>query len=1334
MTPLTMPTALQNALGFVQLIEQAPVAITLLMGPKFVIHTANKKQLELWRKEKEEVMAKPFFDIFPEAHQQDIGQRLPQVYANGTADSAIEVETAFERNGVPQTAWYDVAYEPLRNDTLEVEGVMIVSTDVTEKVAARQKAAEAETFLRQQKDQMELAIAAGGIGIWRWDAKTDTLFWSREQEALYGLPEKSFGGKWEDFLSFILPEDKPALLAKTSEATIEKADLEIVFRIVRKDGQVRWIQSCSRNYYNNETELVYMTGTNRDITAEKEVEEELRLGAQRNQLAQEAARATLYEVLLDERRTIRQDTLKQVLGYVPEEVEPTSEAWLALIHPDDRPRVNPIFDRGIKSGEGFSVEYRVRHKDGRYIWLHDRGRILCNESGRPERLVGMSLDITAQKESEQKLLELSNQQQQTLAELEALLASAPLGFAFFDREHRYVRINETLAQINGIPVQDHIGKTIEELLPVNAKAVVPILDKIAQTGEAVMNLEVTGETPKEPGVTRHWLTGFYPVKLGGSTDVIFVGAVVMEITGRKKAEEALQQSESRYATTVEASELGLWDYDLTTGKGIFYGRMAAIWGFTSNAEMSFDDLVAGIHPDDKAWERPAFAEFIVGNNGERFDFEHRIIQKSTGAVRWLKAKGRAFFNEEGVAVRMVGVNTDITDRKNAELLLRESEHRYRNLFENSPISIWEEDFSELQKAVLLLKAQGVTDFAGYFSNRKDELYHLISSVKIIDVNQASVELLNAVSKEQVMAGLQQIFVEDTLPAFLREIEIIAAGGGRFEHEAVVQTFDGKRLDVLVRIDFPQGDEYHSVKVILIDVTARKQAEKTTRESEASLRKLKEQLELSVSAGHIGLWHYDIQADVLTWSKEQQKLYGLDEGEFEGNLASFMRFLHPDDLALVAQKQKEIEEAPRSDYTYDFRIIRKDGVVRWLQARERRIYNEDGSLLYISGINIDITDQVVAREKLQEREARFRILAESLPQMIWVADEKGHSEYHNGQWQRYTGIAGVMEAWEYMIHPDDEALSTPVYQQAFSEGKTFSHEVRLKNKAGEYRWHCSVAEPIRDAGGRIVKWVGSLTDIHDQKTLAQQLEKLVAERTSELQRSNEDLQRFAHVSSHDLKEPVRKVLTFVSRLKDEFGSGLPERAQNYIYKIDSAARRSNAMIDGVLHYSLLSSYEQQREPVDLQKVLEAILDDLEVVIQQKGATIKTERLPVYNGYASLLYQLLYNLLINALKFSKPEVAPLVVIEARQKSGAKSESNLLKERSYLQLTLQDNGIGFPQADAEKVFKVFSRLHSKDVYEGSGMGLALCKKIAERHEGLIFAESEEGKGTRFTVMLPL
>lgn len=284
---------------------------------------------------------------------------------------------------------------------------------------------------------------------------------------------------------------------------------------------------------------------------------------------------------------------------------------------------------------------------------------------------------------------------------------------------------------------------------------------------------------------------------------------------------------------------------------------------------------------------------------------------------------------------------------------------------------------------------------------------------------------------------------------------------------------------------------------------------------------------------------------------------------------------------------------------------------------------------------------------------------------------------------------------------------------------------MRGRDGAFRWFLTWVYPVKNNEGKVLQWIGTNTDIHDQKTLAEKLETMVVERTRELQRSNEDLQQFAHVASHDLKEPVRKIGTFSSLLHRELGDSLTDKSKRYLDKIQLATERIIQLIDGTLAYSSINATKEKVELIDMNAVIQNIKNDLEVLILEKQATVSADDLPVIEGAHLLIHQLFYNLINNALKVSRPFVPPVISIAA--------SSTIVDGNKSYKLIVSDNGVGFAQAYADKIFDAYTRLHPRERFEGTGLGLALCRKIVQRHKGTIEATGKENEGATFHIILP-
>lgn len=383
------------------------------------------------------------------------------------------------------------------------------------------------------------------------------------------------------------------------------------------------------------------------------------------------------------------------------------------------------------------------------------------------------------------------------------------------------------------------------------------------------------------------------------------------------------------------------------------------------------------------------------------------------------------------------------------------------------------------------------------------------------------------------------------------------------------------------------------------------------------------------------------------------------------------------------------------------------------------------------------------QQIEQSKEQFQQLANSMPQIVWTARPDGYLDYFNKQWYEFTGFEEGYgdQSWIPILHPDDVQYCLDTWYTAVNTGQPYQIEYRFKDrKTGGYKWFLGKALPVKDAGGKVTKWFGTCTQIQDQKMLSQELEKKVKERTkdlkeanAELERSNADLEQFAYVASHDLQEPVRKIRTFAEYIKDYNYDLLNENSKTYIEKICSSAERMQNIIRDVLDFSQLNTKSDQFELTDLNEILKSVNEDLELLINQKNATIKADKLPTIEGVPVQMNQLFYNLINNALKFSNDKRPPEITISIRSADSgtiAKIQNPDLAT-SYIEIDFRDNGIGFDQQYAQKIFTIFHRLSR--AHSGTGIGLALCKKIVENHRGYIEAYSKRGEGSTFRVLLP-
>lgn len=320
---------------------------------------------------------------------------------------------------------------------------------------------------------------------------------------------------------------------------------------------------------------------------------------------------------------------------------------------------------------------------------------------------------------------------------------------------------------------------------------------------------------------------------------------------------------------------------------------------------------------------------------------------------------------------------------------------------------------------------------------------------------------------------------------------------------------------------------------------------------------------------------------------------------------------------------------------------------------------------------------------------------------------------------------TVEALVAKLHPDDRHLREKAHKDALENGLV-CYEARIIQKNNSEKWIKVFGKIIKDEKGDPSTILGVVQDIQDQKEFERALKRKIEESTSELRRSNDDLLHFANVVSHDLQEPVRKIKIFNTFLKNEIADQLPDRSLMHLNKISHSANRMQCIIEGLLAYSTIDKSTQPVEKIFLNDLLENISTDLELIIKEKSAILIINDLPEIEGAPILIQQLFYNLIQNALKFTKANQPPRVIITSTLKT--------INSVKSVEISFKDNGIGLDPIYTEKIFAAFERLHSKNEYEGNGIGLALCQKIINRHNGTIMAKGEKGNGAEFIVTLPL
>jgi len=392
-----------------------------------------------------------------------------------------------------------------------------------------------------------------------------------------------------------------------------------------------------------------------------------------------------------------------------------------------------------------------------------------------------------------------------------------------------------------------------------------------------------------------------------------------------------------------------------------------------------------------------------------------------------------------------------------------------------------------------------------------------------------------------------------------------------------------------------------------------------------------------------------------------------------------------------------------------------------------LFNEKGEVYGVLNTGADVTDLHQAKEEAKSANEKLTMAIDAAGLGTYEIDLATKTVKTSGNFNAIWSIEKEVSNEELIarLHPDDLPVREKAHEQALITGK-ISYETRILQEDHSVKWTKINGKIINDQQGNPKTIIGIIQDIQEQRAFEEELKKQVVDQTEELQRSNNDLLHFAGIVSHDLREPVRNIKIFNTLLSNEKKPGFYRTSKKYLSKINHSAQRMENIIEGILTYSTLDKTAQSFEKIDLNEILENIKTDLELVIQEKDAVLITSELPEIEGASILINQLFYNLIQNALKFSKADVPPRVIIT----SGLINDNGV----DCVKIIIKDNGIGLDPAFNERIFNAFERLHSKDQYEGNGLGLALCRKIVKRHNGSITAAGEKDNGAEFTVILPL
>ncbi|WP_141734109.1 PAS domain S-box protein [Oligoflexus tunisiensis] len=843
---------------------------------------------------------------------------------------------------------------------------------------------------------------------------------------------------------------------------------------------------------------------------------------------------------------------------------------------------------------------------------------------------------------------------------------AQVGIAHVKEDGHWVRLNPYFCRILGYTLEELAGRTFQELThPDDLNGDLELARKLWRKEIPTYSLEK--RYIRKDG-SQVWVLLSVSLSLAKDGTPQFYISTVKNISARKQAEAALTESSLQLRLATEAAQLGIWEYDVTTCVNRGCGRLWDQLCLKPNLQdYSVADLYELVHPDDRIDVMMKFR--AAANTQSDYVCEYRM-RTGTGDLVWLEVMGSPVRDDKGQLQRFVGVARDITDRKLAQLDFQRS-------VDVSPAILW------------------ITEKDGVCTYLSQKWYDLTGQMR---------------SEALGFGWLQAVHEEDrdhTRQAFL------TANGNRksFYAEYRLRTRSG---DYRWAVDagnprYDSDGNFLGFAGTMYDIHDRKLAQAQLEETAQLFKVLANSIpQMAWMARPTG---------EMSWYNDRWFTYtGMKPEEI--TTQAWRNCHHPDHMERVVKKFQQC--LARGEIWEDtFPLRSASGEWRWFLSRAVPLANETGKIEQWFGTNTDITELREFQQALVESEARFRDLANSMPQLVWTAGPDGHVDYYNDRAQEYDGFMRSQSGnwdWQPTLHPDDLHPTIETWREAVAQEKTYVCEHRVRMQDGSYCWHLSRANPVKQADGKVKKWYGTATNIHEYKLALQELAK--AKETAE--EANKAKSRFLANMSHEIRSPMSSVLGYADLLLER---GLPEGDRMaYATSIKASGGHLLAIIDDILDLSAVESgeFKIDRHAFAVLDLIAESVNSMAVLAQRKGLDLQVKfesAVPEYLESDPLrLRQILLNLLSNAIKFTE---RGHILIRLRY------------QYEFLHLEVEDSGLGIEAGKADKLFRAFSQVDSgiSRKFGGTGLGLHLSRRLAQALEGdLRLNWSEPGRGSSF------
>jgi PAS domain S-box-containing protein len=1311
----------------------------------------NRQAELLLQRTSEELLGKCVWDEFPEA----VGSTFYREYHRAIAE---QVSVTFEAFYPPLDTWFDVrAYS-------SQESLSVYFQDITERKRAEAALRESEARLQNLAANIPGVIYVFVICP---DGSMKFEYMSKACREIQELDPEEVLKNVAIWYEQIHPEDLQKVLEANAKSAQTLEPLVCEWRIVNRSGKLKWVRAQSRPERRNNGETVWY-GTLLDISDRKQMEEQLQLARERLRHLLITSPAVIYscQPFGNYAATFVSDNIVSMLGYESRKFLEDCRFWAERIHPEDAPRIFADIANLFKR-EHHVHEYRFLHQDGTYRWLRDELKLIRDAKGDPLEIVGYLVDISDRKRAEEAL-------RQSEATLRSFFDSAPIAMGIVELQNNdilHIADNAVTASLFG-RTPEAMKNRLDSELGVPREHAQLWLDRYREA-------ERTG-TPVRfeyfhsvPGGVR-WLSAIVSAIESSLENCPQFAYVAEDITERKQAEAALRESEERFYNAFEHAAIGM-ALVATDGRWLKVNRaLCEIVGY-SEEELLATTFQAITHPDDLEADLGYVRQMLAGEI-HTYQMEKRYIHK-LGHVVWILLSVSLVRGDRAQPLYFIAQIQDITARKQAEASLRESEERWQLAIRGTNDGIWDWNvktnevfFSPRWKEMLGYEDWEIANHLDEWSKRvhPDDLGWVTQAIQdhfdkktpfyitehrvqckdgtykwILDRGQALWDEQGSVVR---MTGSHTDITDRKQREAL--LENIARGVSAEIGEAFFQSLV-KYLSKALKVEYAFISEIVDPENNLARTVAGYGDGRATENFEYALTNNPCG---DVIGKQICVYPYNLQQrfpqNAILQEIEADSYIGVplfdSNGRTLGGISILSRHSLPD--------TRLMEE------TLKIFAVRAGLELERRQAEAELVRQNQRSHLF-SEITLKIRQSLQPEEILQTAVTEVQKLLRTDRVLVFRLWDDG-----SGTVVQEAVLPGFSEILGQQIY--DPCFSQD-YQEKYRQGRVSAIEdlktadiqachVELLERFGvranlvvpilhrENCWGLLIAHQC----DRPRQW--SSFEIELLQLLANQIGIALAQaqllegevhQRQELALSNTELQQFAYVASHDLQEPLRMVTSYLQLLEKRYKGKLDARADEFIAYAVDGSNRMKTLINDLLGYSRVSTRGQPFELVDCNVILEMAIANLQVAINETGAVITRAPLPQVMADATQLTQLFQNLLSNAIKFRSdhPPQIEIGALKQEWEQGRRGTGESFTPSGHPPSNhewlfwVRDNGIGIEAQYADRIFVIFQRLHGRGKYPGTGIGLAICRKIVERHGGRIWVESEPGKGATFYFTIP-